>query len=361
MNKLRVELAERSYDILLGSGLLAEPGQWLSGLASSARPAVVVTDKNVWRHYGQHFVARLGASGFKAEVLALEPGEESKSLEGLSRIYNFFADNGLKRSDLVMALGGGVIGDLTGFAAATWMRGIGYIQIPTTLLSQVDSSVGGKTALNLPSAKNIIGAFHQPKLVVIDPDTLRTLPFREIGCGLGEVIKYGAISSPQLFKKLEQGRPAEGDYEAIIKECCAIKAGIVARDELDTGERALLNFGHSFGHALESRYQYHRFNHGEAVALGLVIASAIGEQMGLTEPGVTARIRQALRANKLAADLPGPLRELMPYLAADKKSESNSLKMVLLKTIGQAFIEPISFKDLEALLKPVEDQWITHC
>lgn len=355
MKRLTVELPGKSYDLLLGAGLRSEPEKWLSASIRSGRSVAVVSDENVWQYYGDDFQRQVNRIGLKAEAIILRPGEDNKSLAGLNRLYEFFADINLNRSGLVIALGGGVIGDLTGFAAATWMRGVEYIQFPTTLLSQVDSSVGGKTALNLPSGKNIIGAFHQPKLVVIDPDTLRTLPRREINCGLGEVIKYGAIRSSFLFEKLEQGQA--DDYEAIISECCAIKAGIVANDEFDAGERALLNFGHSFGHALESFYQYQRFNHGEAVALGMIIASALGEQMGLTEPGTGRRIIKALKINGFETSLPCSPLDLMPLLKHDKKSEGDGLRLALLNKIGDALIKPIRFLELENLLRQVEEQW----
>lgn len=358
MKKLTVELPEKSYDILLGAGLRSEPAKWLNGLIGSGRSVALISDENVWQHYGEDFQQRLNGTGLKAEAIVLPPGEDNKSLAGLSRLYEFFADIKLNRNGLLIALGGGVIGDLTGFAAATWMRGIDYIQFPTTLLSQVDSSVGGKTALNLSSGKNIIGAFHQPKLVIIDPDTLRTLPRREINCGLGEVIKYGAIRSSDLFKKLEKGQ-TDG-YEAIISECCAIKAEIVANDEFDRGDRALLNFGHSFGHALESFYQYQRFNHGEAIALGMIMASAIGERMGLTEPGVVERIIKVLKTNEFETSLPCSPLDLMPSLIHDKKSDGGSLRLVLLSKIGDGLVKSVSFLELENLLLQVEEQWATR-
>lgn len=355
MRTLTVELGERRYDILLGQKLLAEPEEWLCSLASPERPLAVVTDENVWKYYGDDFLCGLHKAGLKARPVILPPGEENKSFTGLGTLYNAFAGMGLKRDGLVIALGGGVIGDLAGFAAATWMRGIRYVQVPTTLLAQVDSSVGGKTAIDLPSGKNMVGAFHQPQLVLIDPDTLKTLAPREMRCGLAEAIKYGAIRSIGLFETLEKGSPKS--YEDIINECCSIKAGIVARDELDTGERALLNFGHSFGHAIESRYQYQRFNHGEAVALGMLIAAVMGEEIGQTEQGTSDRLVKLMTLHNLETALPCPPFELLPFLTADKKSEGSSLRMVLLRKIGDAFLQSLKLSEIESILNKAADKW----
>lgn len=355
MKTLTVELPGKSYDILFEAGLRSAPEKWLGGLAGPERTMALVSDENVWRLYGSDFMAAAGKIGRKISPLILEPGEDNKSPKTLDRLYEFFAGLGLNRTGLVIAFGGGVIGDLTGFAAATWMRGVDYVQFPTTLLSQVDSSVGGKTALNLPYGKNLIGAFHQPRLVAVDPEILRTLPRRELICGLGEVVKYGAIRSRSLFEKIEQGPP--DDYETVISQCCAIKAGIVAGDEFDRGERAVLNFGHSFGHALESRYQYRRFNHGEAVAIGMVIVSAVGEQVGLTEAGTRARIEKALIQNGFEVSLPCSPLELLPLLSHDKKSDGGGLNLVLLKKIGEAVIVRFDFAKLEEALKRLEGQW----
>lgn len=354
MKSLTVKLPGRSYDIVLGNGLLSRPELWLKEPRKFQRPLVTVSDDHVWRHYGESFVSACARNDIETASVIVEPGEGSKSLDALSRLYQAFAQANLNRDGLIVALGGGVIGDLTGFAAATWMRGISYIQIPTTLLAQVDSSVGGKTALNLPYGKNIIGAFHQPRLVVIDPETLETLPPREIGCGLGEVIKYGAICSAGLFETLQSSTPA--DLTETIYACCAIKAEVVARDEFDHGERVLLNFGHSFGHALESHYHYQRFNHGEAVGLGMVIAARLGENLGLTEAGTGERIIGALKANNLGTALPCSPLDLLPHLAADKKKRDQGIRLVMLEKIGQALVKPVSFGDLELALRRMEDQ-----
>lgn len=350
MKTITVEIPGRSYDILVAEGLLSDPGPWLTSLTGLAEPGqaiAVVSDKNVWGHYGQMFGAGLEKAGLSWQPIVLPAGEDNKSLGGLDHLYQNFAAMGLKRGGLIIALGGGVIGDLAGFAAATWMRGVPYVQVPTSLLAQVDSSVGGKTAINIAAGKNLVGAFYQPRLVAIDPTALATLPPREIGCGLAEVIKYGAIRSAALFDKLEDG-PAT-DFGSLIETSCTIKAAIVSRDELDTGERELLNFGHSFGHGLEIFYNYKKFNHGEAVAVGMVIAALIGETLGLTEPGTAKRIRRVLEINHLPTDSPCHPRELLPFLAVDKKGAGQGLRLVLLKAIGESFSHPITFKELEVL------------
>lgn len=354
MKTLTVNLPGRSYDIILGNGLLSRPEQWFSRIGECRGPIMVVSDDQVWRHYGEAFVSACARSDIEAASVIVAPGESSKSLDALNKLYQAFASVNLNRDGLIVALGGGVVGDLAGFAAATWMRGVAYIQVPTTLLAQVDSSVGGKTALNLSYGKNIIGAFHQPQLVVIDPETLKTLPPREIGCGLSEVIKYGSIRSAELFETLEASTPS--DLTETIFTCCAIKADIVVRDEFDHGDRVLLNFGHSFGHALESYYDYQRFNHGEAVGLGMIIAARLGESLGLTEAGTGERIVGALKANRLDTDIPCSPLDLLPRLAADKKSRGRDIQLVLLKKIGKAFVKPVSFEELEQTLRRMEER-----
>jgi 3-dehydroquinate synthase len=235
------------------------------------------------------------------------------------------------------------------------MRGVSYIQVPTTLLAQVDSSVGGKTAVNLPQGKNLVGAFYQPKLVVIDPLTLRTLPEREFGSGMAEVIKYGAIRSERLFGELtEKIRPDR--IPDVIRECCRIKSEIVERDERDFGERMLLNFGHTFGHAIEKASGFGRYRHGEAVAFGMVMASDLGERAGLTAPGVGGAIRKVLAANGMDADYPGDLAELQPFITADKKSLGDGVQMVMLRRVGEAFVHRFAFSEINAFLAGREIQ-----
>jgi 3-dehydroquinate synthase len=280
----------------------------------------------------------------------LEPGEHNKSLDGLERLYGAFAAMKLRRGGLVVAFGGGVTGDLSGMAAATWMRGVRYIQIPTTLLAQVDSSVGGKTAVNLKEGKNLAGVFYQPALVLIDPALLETLPEREFRCGMAEVIKYGAIRSVPLFENLAH-KPDTAELAKIIAQCCRIKSEIVERDELDTGERMILNFGHSFGHAIEKAGGYQRHNHGEAVAIGMTLAAEIGEKTGLTAAGIAARIKEVLEIHGLDTDCPYEPEQLLPQMELDKKNESGKIKLVLIREIGTAFTHTIPPATLHSLCR----------
>jgi 3-dehydroquinate synthase len=349
--RVEVGLADRKYDILIGRGILESAGELISPLCVSSGPLAVVTDANVWRLWGERLASSLAVSGVSFEPIVSPAGEENKTLLGLSRIYDGFADMGLRRDGLVIAFGGGVVGDMAGFAAATWMRGTRYVQIPTTLLAQADSSVGGKTSVNLPQGKNLAGVFHQPKLVITDTSVLETLPERERRCGMAEVIKYAAISSARFLDKL-QDRTSAACIEEIIGECCRVKSEIVERDELDSGQRMLLNFGHTLGHAIEKISGFSVYRHGEAVAFGMTMAAVIGERAGLTQSGTADKIRRALSAWGLDADYPQDTAPLLPLLSADKKSVGGGVRMVLLRKIGDAFVKTMSFSEIEALLTP---------
>jgi 3-dehydroquinate synthase len=358
---LTVGLAENAYDILIGDGLLDEFGGLLKPLCSLSADALVasvavVTDENVWREHGRRFASSLEVSGVAFKVTVLTPGERNKSMEGLAGLYDAFARQKLARNGLVVAFGGGVIGDLCGFAAATWMRGVRFVQAPTTLLAQVDSSVGGKTAVNLPQGKNMVGAFYQPELVVIDPLTLRTLPEREVKSGMAEVVKYGAIRSDALFRLLGTHVPPDG-LSGIIYECCRIKSEIVARDERDFGERMLLNFGHTLGHAIEKIAGFERYRHGEAVAFGMVLAAAIGERMGLTEPGAADELERLLALYGIETRYTGDPAELTPILSTDKKSLGDVAQMVLLRRIGDAFVHRVDLAEISNALKEATETW----
>jgi 3-dehydroquinate synthase len=346
--KLSVDLAERGYDILIEDGLLENIGELVKPLRSNDDAVAVVTDENVWREHGGLFSASMSRAGVAFEPAILPPGEENKSIAGLSGLYDVFARLALTRKSVAVAFGGGVIGDLCGFAAATWMRGIRFVQVPTTLLAQVDSSVGGKTAVNLPQGKNLAGAFHQPSLVVIDPLTLRTLPARETTSGMAEVIKYGAIRSVPLFDSLAS-ISGEG-LSGVIYECCRIKSEIVSEDELDHGERMLLNFGHTLGHAIEKKFGFEKYLHGEAVAFGMTLAADAGERMGLTARGAADALRRVLSSHGLQTEYHGEIGDLLPALAADKKSVGDGVRMVLLRNIGDAFIRTTSFSEIRAAL-----------
>lgn len=347
MKKLNVGLENNSYDILIEPGLLKKSGSLIQPLLLSTDSVVVMTDENVWRCHGDAFAAAMRDNGIDFKPLILPPGETNKSLIGLSAVYDAFSELSLKRDGLVIAFGGGVVGDLCGFACATWMRGVRFIQIPTSLLAQVDSSVGGKTGINLPYGKNMAGVFYQPKLVIIDPQTLNTLPEREKRCGMAEVIKYAAIRSAALYETLLTCTDLNTSTQ-IIYDCCAIKAKIVARDERDSGERMLLNFGHTFGHAIEKYYNYERFNHGEAVAIGMVIAAELGETLGLTAFGTAQKLRALLKLHGLETDDScGHIHDLIKLLKADKKSVGGGVQMVFLQKIGASFIHYVDFEKLE--------------
>jgi 3-dehydroquinate synthase len=347
--KLSVNLAGRRYDIIIGEGLLEDIGDLIKPFRLNDDTVAVVTDENVWREHGEAFSASMSRAGVAFEPAILPPGEENKSIRGLAGLYDIFAKLALTRRSIAVAFGGGVIGDLCGFAAATWMRGIRFAQVPTTLLAQVDSSVGGKTAINIPQGKNLAGAFHQPSLVVIDPLTLRTLPAREMNSGMAEVIKYGAIRSAPLFDSLASH--SEQGLTGVIYECCRIKCEIVSMDELDHGERMLLNFGHTLGHAIEKMSNFERYRHGEAVSFGMTLAADAGERMGLTAPGTAEVLRRILSSYGLKTEYPGDIGDLLPALAADKKSVGGGIQMVLLRSIGEAFIRRTSFPEISAALE----------
>ena len=341
-----VALGERRYAIHVGPGLLAEAGALIAPFAPRGRVAVI-TDTTVQALHGAALEAGLRAGGLRAETLALPPGEATKSMAMLERCLGWMLDLRLARDDLVIAFGGGVIGDLAGFAAAVCKRGLDFVQIPSTLLAQVDSSVGGKTGINAPQGKNLIGAFHQPRLVLADTDLLTTLSGREFLAGYGEVVKYGLLGDADFFAWLERHGPAlaEGDTAARIEaiaHACAMKAGIVTRDERETGERALLNLGHTFGHALETATGYSdRLLHGEGVAIGLGLAFTLSQRLGLCPQEAPGRVAAHLSAMGMVAtlaDVPGPLPDadgLLALMAQDKKARDGRIAFVLADDIGR--------------------------
>ncbi|MDX2157509.1 MAG: 3-dehydroquinate synthase [Hyphomicrobiaceae bacterium] len=345
-----VELAERRYEVLIGSGLLAAAPQLIADRLGPARCGIV-TDENVARLHLRGLEAGLAALGRHAGTIVLAPGEATKSLERLGEVSDGLIAMGLERNDLVIALGGGVIGDLAGFAASIVRRGMRFVQIPTTLLAQVDSSVGGKTAVNSRHGKNLIGAFHQPSLVIADTDALSTLPAREMRAGYAEVVKYGLLGDRAFYDWLHVHRPSLfGNDPSILAEAVrrsvAAKAAIVARDETETGDRMLLNLGHTFGHALEAWAGYSdRLLHGEAVAIGMAQAFRFSEQMGLAPSGTAEIVARHLAAAGLptrVGQIPGSARptaaELLRLMAQDKKVRAGRLTFILVRGIGDAFI-----------------------
>lgn len=338
---LTVELGERSYPILIGVGQLAALGEACRPRLRAGAACLVVSDAHVDPLYGPAAEAALRAAGFRPAREAVPAGEDSKSPARLEALCRRMLAAGLDRGAFVVALGGGVVGDLAGFAAAVFMRGIPCVQVPTSLLAMVDSAVGGKTGVNLPEGKNLLGAFHQPALVLADPATLRTLPRREYLSGLAEAVKYGVIRDAAFFQWLENERAAlaagdPGRLEAVVARCCEIKADVVARDEREGGLRAILNFGHTAGHALEQAAGYGTYLHGEAVAVGMVFAARLAQRVLGFPAGEAARLEELLRALGLPTAAPGvPWERLQAALRRDKKNQDQRPRYVLARRLGE--------------------------
>lgn len=338
----KISTAQGDSRIVAGNGLLGQIGAIAAGEVMGRR-VVIVTDEHVRPLYLVPVQAALEAAGFSVEAATVPPGETSKSVEQLTALWSAFHAFGLTRSDLVVALGGGVVGDLAGFAAATYLRGCPVIQVPTTLLAQVDSSIGGKTGIDLPFGKNLAGAFHQPKAVVTDPLVLSTLPAYRFAEGMAEVVKYGCIYDEALFSQIEtfaDHRDDEAARFAIIKRCVQLKADVVNRDALDTGERMMLNFGHTIGHAIEHTIGYGRISHGEAVAIGMVSATRIGEHIGRTPTGTATRIAALLTRLSLPTTTTLTVDDIFQTLLSDKKKLSNAIHFILLDRLGHAVRVP---------------------
>jgi 3-dehydroquinate synthase len=333
---ITVELGERSYPIFIGSGLLGGGFDLSAHVRGS--DCLVVTNETVEPLYLDALSANL--AGKQLRAISLPDGEAYKTLETVEDILDTLVENGANRDTTVVALGGGVVGDIAGFAAACYMRGVDFIQVPTTLLAQVDSSVGGKTGVNHASGKNLIGAFHQPRAVLIDTDTLKTLPDRELKAGLAEVIKYGAIVDADFFAWIEDNLEAliARDADALaaaVQRSCELKAGIVAEDERESGRRALLNFGHTFGHAIEHCQGYGEWLHGEAVAAGMVMAA----QLSASDAAVARRIARLLERAGLPSRPPAiAANDLLAAMSLDKKVQGKQLRFVLLRSLGDAFV-----------------------
>ncbi len=345
MHIVKVNLGDRSYDIEIGTSL-GQAGEQLKGLGLGKKMALV-TNPTVKKLYGQRVVDALKAAGFLVLSIEIPDGEQHKTLDWANSIYTALLINGFDRKSSLVALGGGVIGDLTGFGAATYMRGITFIQIPTTLLAMVDSSVGGKTGVNHPMGKNMIGAFYQPIKVLMDLSVLKTLPKEEFLAGLAEVIKYGVIADNALFDYLDKNRERilALDPDAlthIIRRSCEIKADVVSKDERESGLRAILNFGHTVGHAVETAENY-TMRHGYAVAIGMVYAARLAHLTGLCDASVPERVERLIRAYGLPVNLSALSRkpsvtELVDTMQIDKKAEGGKVKFVLPKKIGEAVV-----------------------
>lgn len=336
---VRVKLAERSYDIHIGTGILPNLGSILVAKEPLAH-AVIVTDTNV-QNYATAVADSVADVGANVDLLTVEAGEQSKSIPSAAAMWEEMLAAGADRKSMVIAVGGGVVGDLAGFVAATFARGLSFVQVPTTLLAQVDSSVGGKTGINLSTAKNMVGSFWQPLTVLIDTDVLKTLPERDYTSGLAEVIKYGMIQDSEFFEYLEshifelKGRDAE-TLQYVVSRCCQLKADVVEADERETsGRRAILNYGHTFAHALEAASGYGELLHGEAVSMGMMCAARLAELMGRIDPLVTARQHALLQAVGLPLSPPSlDLNQLMGLMMHDKKVEYGRLRFILPDRLG---------------------------
>jgi len=355
MKTLRVGLEDRGYNINIGHDLLGQLGQFLPRKYSKA--CLLITDENVDKLYGKKVEETLTNQAFHVSKVVVAAGETSKSLETAARLYDCAFDHKMDRKSPIIALGGGVVGDLAGFIAATYMRGVPFIQIPTSLLAQVDSSVGGKVAVNHPRGKNIIGAFYQPQLVLIDLSVLKTLPPRELRAGMAEVIKYGIIWDKDLFSFLERNLERLLSLEAqiieeVVYRCCDIKAAVVEQDEKEANVRAVLNFGHTVGHAVEALGNYELKKHGEAVAVGMVMAGKISVDKGLFEKLQLERMERLLTRVPLDVNLPPEWAKDkgIELMLQDKKASQGKINFVLPEEIGKVRIEEISASELHNLL-----------
>ncbi|WDI31731.1 3-dehydroquinate synthase [Hyphococcus flavus] len=361
MQSVHVSLSERSYDILISEGLLEHAGAVLNPFLNR-RYVAIVTDENVHSAQGDRLIAGLKAESVGFDFITLKPGEATKSFGQLEELTSQLLDLGIERNDLVLAFGGGVIGDLTGFACSILRRGCRFAQIPTTLLAQVDSAVGGKTAVNVKQGKNLVGAFHQPALVLCDVAALNTLSERELRAGYAEVVKYGLIADAPFFKWLEANGPAllNGDIATrtqAVKRSCELKAAIVEEDEKEDGARALLNLGHTFGHAFEAAFGYSgKFLHGEAVALGTVFAFEYSVRLGRCAPNDAERVKRHLKLSGLPIgidNLPGPVSadQLISFMMQDKKVQQGALTLILPDGIGAAkVVKDADYDDVKQFL-----------
>ena len=358
MDSVRVNLGDRSYLILIKNSLLNESGEIIFS-SNVGKSAVVITNTTVGALYLAPLLKSLEEALFHVAVITLPDGEQHKTIFWMEQIYDQLLSCNLDRSSPVIALGGGVIGDMAGFAAATYLRGLPLVQIPTTLLAQVDSSVGGKTGVNLPQGKNMVGAFYQPRTVLIDPLVLRTLEARELRCGMAEVIKYSIIKDQEFFLYLQAHidkalKLDQSVLPAIIKTCCAIKAAITSRDEREGGIRAILNFGHTIGHAVETLTNYNQYRHGEAVSIGMAAAAKLSAAWGYSSADDCTQLITLLEIAGLPTRLPAfPASDYLQAIQKDKKRAGGNIRMVLMKRIGEVSIEEVSSEKLLAALEKI--------
>jgi len=353
MHNLSINLSQKQYPIMIEKNLLADVGKHLYNKYQN-KNIVIVTDAIVNELYGDMLLSSLADQGFAVMKVVIPPGEKSKSMVMLEYLYSKFLEYKISRSDLIIAFGGGVVGDLVGFAASTFLRGVPYIQIPTTLLAQIDSSIGGKVAVNLANGKNLVGAFYHPEAVFIDPKLLETLTLRVLRDGIAEVIKYSVISQTTLFEDLNRYQNEQeflANIEGIIAICCQIKQQFVEEDEKDTGVRMILNFGHTIGHAVENYYNYETYTHGEAVAIGMAHITAGSEALGITPPGTAQKLIKLIQKYGLPTTAteynhPG----LLAAITLDKKNSNSGLHIITLAAIGKPLIQKINTTEMHLYL-----------
>jgi len=334
------------YNVLIERGGIAKCGEYIAEVTKSRR-AAVITDDIVEGLHLPAVLESMNRAGFECSVYSFPNGEQSKCLANLGRIFDFLCDSGITRSDVIIALGGGVVGDITGFAAASYLRGVDFVQIPTTLLAQVDSSVGGKTAIDIKGGKNLVGAFKQPALVICDSDTLKTLPAEVLSEGMGECIKYGMIRDKQLFELMESRDLATVDdiMDEMVYRCIDIKRQVVENDEFDRGERMILNFGHTLGHAIEGWHNYTGISHGAGVAAGMCM---ITDRLA---PQLSERLKKCCEAYKLPTGSDIPISELLPFCSKDKKNEARDINYIICKEIGKCEIVKVPFTEFCRLME----------
>ncbi len=364
-----VTLPQNSYEIAIAPGGLAQLGDWLTGQFSTplklGKKVLLVANPVIFKHYGETAIAALQAADFTVSTCILPAGEQYKTLASVQKIYDAALENRLERSSTLVALGGGVIGDMTGFAAATWLRGIAVVQVPTSLLAMVDAAIGGKTGVNHPQGKNLIGAFHQPCLVLIDPHVLQTLPGREFRAGMAEVIKYGVIWDADLFERMELAKrldqrsliPADLIQEILVRSC-QTKAHVVSKDEKESGLRAILNYGHTIGHAIESLTGYRLVNHGEAVAIGMVAAGQIAVDLGLWPQAEQDRQLRLIQKAKLPIHIPAGIgiNQILASLQTDKKVQAGQVRFVLPTQIGTVTVtDQVPAPVIQSVLQSLQD------
>lgn len=344
MKKVHVT-ASGEYDVIIGKGILSACGNLISEIFPKGK-TVIVSDDKVYALYGETVEKSLQENGFSVEHFTFPNGEKSKTVSTYTQILEFFAKAGLTRSDFVVALGGGVTGDMAGFAAATYLRGIKFVQIPTTFLSAIDSSVGGKTGVNLDAGKNLVGAFHQPSMVICDTDTFKTLDEKTFADGVAEAIKYGMIKEPALLEKLA----GDFDIDEVVEICVEIKRDVVGKDEFEHGERKLLNFGHTIGHGVEKCSNY-TITHGHAVAIGMAIITNAAEILGICDSGMNRKLDELLTRCGLPTKCPYLAEELYKVALSDKKRSGDYITVVLPKTLGECILKKITVDELLEYIK----------